>query len=194
MIGVHWNAIDDDGRPYTHLLNFSETWNMRPYPSTLNIDYYFMKGISAEFLFNYNQYKSNKVINGQTGRSGFVISTDLNAKYSFGFLMRQQKIDPFTFVGMSYTLRTANDQKNMFSPNIGAGINFMIWEGLGIQVRSAAKIAVYPRFFKHESNYLHHHIGLIYKIPDLSETRTDKDKKRYDWLFKKPRFKEKKGL
>lgn len=194
MIGIHWNAIDDDGRPYTNLLNFSETWNIRPYPATINIDYYFMKGLSAELITNYNLYRPSKIINGQDGRSGFVLNTDLNAKYSFGFLMRQQRIDPFAFMGFSYTLRTANDQKNMFSPNLGFGVNFMIWEGLGIQVRSAAKVAVYPRFFKHESNYLHHHIGLIYKIPDMSETRQDKDKKRYNWLFKKPRFKQNNGL
>lgn len=194
MIGIHWNVIDDDGRPYTDLFNFSETWNIRPYPSTLNIDYYFMKGLSAELMANYNLYRPSKIINGEDGRSGFVINTDLNAKYSFGFLMRQQRVDPFTFLGFSYTLRTANDQKNMFAPNVGFGVNFMIWEGLGIQVRSAAKIAVYPRFFKHESNYLHHHIGLIYKIPDMSQSRQDRDKKRYDWLFKKPRFKQKNGL
>jgi hypothetical protein len=193
MVGLSWNAMDDDGDPYRNLFNFMPRWNMLPAPTSASVDYYFRDGMSAEALINFNRYKSSNVVNGKNNESGIVFNTDLNFKYSFGSLMRQPYFDPFIFVGASYTMRPIAKIKNMISPNIGFGFNIMFTEYIGIQFRTAAKIAVHPVIYQHESNYLHHHAGVIYRFGSQNNAGSF-DGKRYKWTNKKYKFKKPKGL
>jgi hypothetical protein len=189
MVGVHWNIIDDNGDRYGSLFDVQNAWNILPYPTALNIDYYFMKGFSAEVLFSYNRYDSAKVINGVTGITGGVITADFNAKYSIGFLMEQQVFDPFIYLGLGYTNRAGlDDFRNMFGMNIGAGFNIMVWRGLGLQWRTTGKIGILPDFYTVEGDYLQHHFGLIYKIPDMSGNSNPFAKPKYGWTKKTPRY------
>lgn len=183
MIGLHWNIIDDDGDRFGNLFDAKNVWNMVPYPSSINLDLYFLKGFSGELLFSYNRYDTSNVINGERGLSGAAFTGDLNFKYSIGFLMEQQIFDPFIFLGIGYTNRQAlADYTNQFGVNVGAGFNIMIYRGLGVQWRTTAKIGLLPEFNTVEGDYLQHHFGLIYKFPDMSRNSNPFGKPRYKWI------------
>lgn len=50
MIGIHWNIMDDTGDRYGDIFDTKNGWNALPYPSAINVDVYFLKGLSAEFI------------------------------------------------------------------------------------------------------------------------------------------------
>lgn len=188
MFGLAWNAIDDDGKPFRDLLRFRPRWNMIPFPTTLSMDYYHKDGMSFEGIMNFNRYRYSNLVNGELNRSGLLFNIDANFKYSFSVLMEQPYVDPFVFIGLGYTRRPDPEFNNMFSPNFGIGFNFMLNEDIGIQLRTAGKFAVHPVIFKHNSNYLHHHFGIIYKM-NAMPWNEDFSKKKYHWLFKNYRWK-----
>lgn len=194
MIGVHWNIIDDDGNRFGRITDAKNTWNILDYPSSINFDYYFMKGWSAEFIASYNYYDSAKVINGSTGRTGEVFVFDLHSKYSFGYLMEQQRFDPFVYMGAGYTKREATSPQSSFTANAGGGFNLMIYAGLGIQWRTTVKVAFMPELYSTEFDYLQHHFGLIYKFPEDMVTRNNFGKPKHGWIHKKPRFRNPGGM
>lgn len=195
MVGVNWNIIEDDGYRFKHLLNVKDSWNLPVFPSAINVDVYLKKGMSLDFSASYNEYKLGKLINyNDTTRHGKVFALDANFKYSFGFLMDQQRFDPFVFAGIGYTGREAVWPQNMLSGNIGAGFNVMIVGGLGVQWRTTGKIGLLPEVFDEEFDYLHHHFGLIYKFAEASKNNNDDfSKKKHQWGFKKPKFRKPKG-
>jgi hypothetical protein len=184
MVGLSWNAIDDDGSPYKNLIDFGTRWNMLPIPTSVSFDYYLANGMSVESISSFNRFIGSNIVNTKRNESGIIFNTDLNFKFSFGYLTRKPYFDPFIFVGASYTMRPIARIETMFSPNIGAGINIMFSETIGIQLRTAAKIAVYPVIYKHESNYLHHHAGIIYRFGSQNYSGRFRGKK-YGWTKKK---------
>jgi hypothetical protein len=195
MIGVHWNIMEDDGYRFEHLLNFKDSWNLPVYPSSINVDVYLKKGMSIDAVASYNEYNLGKTINRDTSLSGKAFAFDAHFKYSFGFLMRQQRFDPFVFAGVGYTGREAVWPQNMLSGNVGAGFNVMIIGGLGVQWRTTGKISLLPEVFSEEFDYLHHHFGLIYKFSEQSKSRNSNfGKKKHQWGFKKPRYRKTKGM
>lgn len=192
MLGVHWNVMEDDGYQFTRLFDVNNSWNFPVFPASINADFYIQKGMSIDILASYNQYKVGKTINLDTNRSGNAYAITANFKYSFGFLMRQQIVDPFVFGGFGYTGRQAVDIQNMLNGNIGAGVNVMIWRGLGIQFRSTAKVMLLPNII--EDNYFHHHAGLIYKFPELSGGYGNFHKRKYKWGHKTYRYRKPRGM
>ena len=188
MVGLYWNAVDDDGRPFKDLLKFRPVWNMFFLPCSASFDYHIEKGFSAEALLNFNRYNPANHVNRGVFDKRFFFNIDVNAKYSFGGLMKQPFWDPFVFGGLSYTLRPPNIWRHMLSPNIGVGFNFFLRPDLAIQLRTAAKISVVPEFFTHHSNYLHHHFGVVY-ILEAMPWNDDFSKKKYKWLFKDYKWK-----
>jgi|SRR5690554_538138 len=195
MIGVHWNIMDDDGYRFERLLDAKNSWNFPVFPSSINVDFYLMKGMSIDILASYNEYKQGKTINKDTTLHGKAFALDANFKYSFGFLMRQQRFDPFVYLGVGYTGREAVWPQNMLSGNVGAGFNIMIIGGLGVQWRTTGKIGLLPEVYDEEYDYLHHHFGLIYKFSERSQSpNADFGKKKHQWGFKSPRYKKTKGM
>ena len=192
MIGVSWNAMEDDGYQFSRLLDVKNSWNIPVFPSSINADFYMKKGMSIDAVASYNQYKYGKIINVDTSRSGRALTVSAHFKYSFGFLMRQQIVDPFVFGGFGYSNRQAVTLKSMVSGNIGAGVNVMLWRGLGIQVRSTAKVMLLPELIK--DNYFHHHVGLIYKFPEQTGGYSNFHKRKYKWGQKRYRYRKPKGM
>lgn len=188
MIGFHMNVIDDNGSRLSGIVDPINTWNYQLFPTAINIDLYFRKGLSAEFLGSYNYYDSTKVINGYTNREGHVMTLDLNAKYTFGYLLKQQWFDPFAFLGAGYTGREALRPQSMLSLNTGVGFNLMLFSRLGIQIRSTVKMGLVPDFLNIEGDYLQHHAGLIYKFPDKGRISNFRERK-YSWTHKHIRYK-----
>lgn len=194
MLGVYWNAMEDDGYRYEKLVDFHNSWNMPVFPSSINADFYIQKGMSIDVVASYNQYSAGKIINLDTNRSGKAFALSTHFKYSFGFLMRQQIVDPFVFGGIGYTGREAIWPQNMLSGNIGAGVNVMIWRGLGIQIRTTGKVGLLPEIYTAEFDYMHHHFGLIYKFPELTGGYSDFHKRKYKWGHKNYRYRKPKGM
>lgn len=195
MLGVNWNIMEDDGHRFAHILNVSDSWNLPVFPSAINVDIYLKKGMSIDALGSYNEYQLGKIINKDTSLFGKAFALDVNFKYSFGFLMRQQRFDPFVFGGVGYTGREALWPQSMLSGNVGAGFNIMIIGGLGVQWRTTGKISLIPEVFSEEFDYLHHHFGLIYKFAEQTKRGNGSfSKKKHQWGFKKPRYRKKKGM
>lgn len=186
MLGIYWNNVIDDGYGSKYLLNPEKSWNILEIPSAINVDIYLMKGMSIDFLASYNQYDLGKFIDKDMTISGQFFSFNAHFKYSFGFIMTQQWFDPFFFAGLGYTGREAINPQSMIGGSFGAGFNLMIGGGLGIQVRGSGNMG----FLSKDSNYGHAHFGLIYKVPDLDKKKSNKfTKKKYQWGFKRPRYK-----
>lgn len=194
MVGVMWNIIDDDADRYANILNVSDTWNILPYPTSLNVDVYFKKGMSLDMIASYNVYDSSKVINGTTGSQGRTFTLDAHFKYSFGFLMRQQRFDPFIFIGAGYTGREAIFPQNMLSANVGAGFNIMIWQGLGVQWRTTGRVGMLPEIYDPKYDMLQHHFGIIYKIPEMAGGSNNFHKRKYKWGHKNYRYRNPRGM
>ena len=194
MIGGMWNIIDDDADRLGNIFNVKDTWNLLVYPSSLNVDVYFQKGMSLDMIASYNIYDSSKVINGERGLQGKAFTFDAHFKYSFGYLMRQQRFDPFVYMGVGYTGREALSPQNMFSVNAGAGINVMIWRGLGIQWRTTGRVGLLPEIYDAKYDMLQHHFGLIYKIPEMTGGTDSFHKRKYKWGHKNYRYRKPKGM
>lgn len=184
MVGVHYNWVVDEKSFFGELKN----WNTIGFPLALNLDYYFENGISAEGIFSYNYYYDR---GGETSRprpEGHFFSADLNAKYSIGFLMIQQRFDPFVIAGLSYTGRETKFPQNSLGINAGAGFNFMLYGRLGVQMRGSFKFAATPELFNIEQNYIHLHAGIIYKFEEPEEPNMFL-KSKHGWINKKVRYK-----
>lgn len=195
MVGLHWNIMDDTGNRYGDLFDVKNGWNALPYPSTFNFDLYFLKGFSAEIIGGVNRYKDTKTINDTTGRGGNVTIIDVHAKYSFAFLMNQQIIDPFAVLGVGYTGRPMLDGlESQLNANVGLGVNIMLYEGIGVQWRTTAKIGITPEFYTSDADYLHHQFGLIYKFPEITKNNAGARKAQHSWTKKKYRYKKPKGM
>lgn len=195
MIGVHWNIMDDTGNRYDDIFDVKNGWNALPYPSSLNVDVYFLKGLSAEIIGGVNQYKDTKTINDTTGRGGNVTFVDVHAKYSFGFLMNQQFFDPFAVIGVGYTGRPMLDGlESQLNANIGLGFNLMVYRGLGIQWRTTGKIGLTPEFYTTDADYLHHQVGLIYKFPEIAKGNIGPSKAQHSWTKKKYKYRKPRGM
>ncbi|MDX1650877.1 MAG: hypothetical protein R3277_00170 [Brumimicrobium sp.] len=194
MVGVLWNVVEDDGDRFANLFNVSDSWNYKIYPTSLNVDVYLKKGMSLDFIASYNYYDTSKLINNLRGKSGHFFSLDAHYKYSFGFLMRQQRFDPFVFAGVGYTGREAIFPQNMLSVNAGGGINIMIWAGLGLQIRTTAKVSMLPEIYSEDYDLLQHHFGLIYKIPEMTGGNDNFHKRKYKWGHKNYRYRKPKGM
>jgi len=189
MVGGYFNFMDEDGRQLRSLLSVKNL-NALPFPTSASFDYYYKKGWSFEGVISFNRYKPNNAVNGGPGTSGFAFALDAHAKFSFSELINKPFFDvlePFAVMGFSYTLRPPAIRRHMLSPSLGLGLNYMLTPSWGIQLRSVAKIAVYPNFFRN-SNYMHFHAGVIYRF-GATPWSDDFAKKRYNWLFKKPRWK-----
>ena len=186
MIGVYYNAIDDDGR-WDNLLTYSDGWNMPVFPSSVSFDYYHKNSWSFEGIFNYNRYLPTNLYNGIYGVEGDIISIDANAKYSFAKMIKPDMFDPFLYAGIGYTMRPPMVRRHMIHPNLGGGINIMVTKEIGIQLRSTAKVSTYPRFFR-GGNYLNHHAGIVYRFGTPPGISNNFSKRRYNWLFKSPKL------
>lgn len=192
MIGVSWNAMEDDGYRVERLFDINKSWNMPVFPSSINADFYIQKGMSIDIMASYNEYKAGNTINLETNKEGRAFALSTNFKYSFGFLMRQQIIDPFVFAGIGYAGREAVWPQNMLSGNIGAGVNVMVWRGIGIQIRSTGKLMLLPEIIN--DNLFHHHFGLIYKFAERRGGHGNFHKRKYKWGHKNYRYRKPRGM
>lgn len=184
--GVYWNFIDDDGRQLRKLLAI-DGFNALAFPTALKLEYYIESGFTVETVLSFNRYKERNLVNGKDGFSGFAMAWDVHGHYNFSNILYHwmwDMFEPFAHLGFSYTIRPPEIRRHMLSPSIGGGMNVMINEEWGLQFRSTFKMAVYPLFFRN-SNYLHHHMGVIYRFGAKAWSE-DFRKRRHNWINKVP--------
>lgn len=171
-VGLGWNVIDDDGKPFNKLFDANGSWNVVPYPSKLSCEKALIQGWSVEFAANYNQMKSGKLINNDIAKSTQTfLSADINGKFSFAEFANLGFFDPYVLHGFGYTHRGAGKSPNVATANIGLGFNCWVYDDMiGINVQSQAKFALKSPFIKTSGNYLQHSLGIVYKF-ETSQSR-----------------------
>ena len=197
MFGVSWSAIDDNGSKFGKLFDLNNSWNILPYPSTIMVDRYFKYGWSMEFGATHSKYKLGKLINDSTNFEGTFFNFDASAKYSFYQLYapKARWIDPYLTAGIGYTYRAEGAAMHAPTVNIGGGVNFWVYKGLGIRLNSTAKLGVYPGFWDTPENYLQHSAGLVLRVGQgKSDPNKDFNRRKNQWIHQgNKRYKQKGG-
>jgi OmpA-OmpF porin, OOP family len=178
--GISGHVVEDDGKSFTNLFNVGKSWNFLPYPTRLTIDGYYKSGFSFQGEFAYNQYKSGKDINSEIiSNTWTFFSADINVKYDLNEVFGPTNwFDPYVAAGHGYTLRTGAPKPNTVTFNMGLGANFMIWENLGFNLQSMAKFSM----IEGTSNYLHHSVGVVYRIEGGHGRKPGKLGNRYKFM------------
>lgn len=192
MFGLSWSVVDDNGKPYTRLLDVVGSYNFEYYPSRITVDRYLKKGWSLELAFAYNMYKGSKLINGVVGVSGIFLSTDIHAKYSFyKFMSGRKRLEPYLSIGLGGTYRTTQNPTITPTVNLALGANYWFNQNWGAQIQTNGKVGVLPAFYTSSSNYIQHTIGVVYRMDERKKNRSDFDKRRYPWAHDKKKYKRK---
>lgn len=188
LIGIGWNVVDDDGRPYTNLFNVAQTWNVQPYPTMLTVDRYLKYNLSVEAAASFNIYSGSTLING-VYRAGTFGALDITCRYSFYRFMQPMKwFDPYVGIGIGATFRDATTPPFVPMTHVQFGANFWI-KNVGIRLQTCGKLGITGGFFFTETNYLQHSASILYRFPGKDKNKSSFDKRRYPWIHKKEKYK-----
>lgn len=187
IFGIGWNAVDDNSNAFKKLFDIRKSWNIRPYPTQLSVEKLYFKGWSFGGVFNYNQYRPGKTINGKDNSASYMFfSFDGFTKYHLNYHLRiQDRYDIYAPVGAGYTLRFAPPNRSTFTFNLGLGCNFWIREWWGINIQSVAKFGLKAPIIKTSSNYLQHSAGFVIKFDNYGRKRFPFIHARYPWVHRK---------
>lgn len=189
MVGVGWNVVDDDGRNFSHLLDYENSWQYLPYPTTLSVDRYIKKGMSVEAIAAFNIYDASKVVNDTTGLSGYFGSFDATFKYSFyQFLQPTRWFDPYVGAGVGFVYREAYKDDLVPTCNVTLGMNFWI-KNFGIRLQTAGKLGLTSDIWTGHSDYVQHTAMLMYRFPDKAKKDNSFNKRKHKWTKDKPKYK-----
>ena len=176
MVGLFWNNVFDSGLGSKQFLDIEKSWNLPAYPSALNLEIPLKHAFRIDLLASYNYYKLGKTIDKDTLVSGHFFSFNTHLKFSLAALMEQQDLDFFILGGFGYTGRETNAPQSTIGGILGAGFNFFIINGIGVQLRGIGNF----NLLSTDSNYIHVHLGLIYKYKAV-ERISNFSKKKYRW-------------
>lgn len=182
-IGVSGHVVDDNGKPFKKLFDTKLAWNFLSFPARITLDGYYKNGFSFQGEFAYNKFKPGKEINGEIIKGSWTFfSADVNMKYDLNEVIGKTNwFDPYVAGGYGYTLRSGAFKPSSVSFNMGLGFNVWIFENLGFNAQSIAKFAM----IQHTSNYLHHSVGVVYKLSGGQGSRPGRLGKRYAFLRSK---------
>ncbi|MBL7909530.1 MAG: hypothetical protein JNJ41_00580 [Bacteroidia bacterium] len=168
VFGLSEHIIIDNGKEYQFKFD-TKNWQLTPYPSRITAEAYLKKGWSLQTELAYTGYKANTVVdNNLQLKSSTFFSADFNIRYHFETLfLHQSFFDPFLTAGYGLTYRSAVHvtQNTTGTNNLGLGMNFWIYKGFGLSLQSVGKFALKGGS---KSNYLHHSVGVVYKLKPLS--------------------------
>lgn len=189
MVAVGWNAVDDDGRDFSYMLDYKNSWNYLPYPTTLSVDRYIKWGMSIDAQAAFNIYDSTKIINGERNKPGYFGSFDANFKYSFyKFLQPMKWWDPYVSSGIGFVFRESYEDNIVPTFNITLGMNFWI-KNFGIRLQTAGKLGLNADIWNTHADYVQHSASLVYRFPDRVKKDNSFNKKQYKWTKKSPKYK-----
>ncbi|MEO6303748.1 MAG: hypothetical protein ABIP51_11320 [Bacteroidia bacterium] len=168
VFGLSEHIVIDNGKEYQFKFD-TKNWQLTPFPSRLTAEAYLKKGWSLQTELAYTGYKANSTVDNKLQlKSGTFFSADLNIRYHFETLFLHPSFwDPFLTAGYGFTYRSVvkSTQTSTGTTNLGLGMNFWIYKGFGLSLQSVGKFALKGGG---KSNYLHHSIGVVYKLKPLS--------------------------
>jgi len=168
VFGLHQHIVIDNGKEYQFKFD-TKNWQMTPFPSKISAEAYLKKGWGVQTEFAYASYKANTVVDNATLlKDNTFFSADLNVRYHFETLyLKPSFFDPYLTAGYGFTHRSAvnKTQKSIGTNNIGLGVNFWIYKGFGLNLQTVGKFALKGGS---KSNYLHHSVGIVYKLKPVS--------------------------
>lgn len=184
MVGAGWSFLDNDGRPYSHIFNFRETWVANFYPSHLIVDRYLKHDISLELDLSFNHFNGRKMINlAYTG--GMQLSADLHARFGFYRYLKTAKwLDPYLGFGVGLTYSKGGGTGFYPTANAFVGVNFWM-KDVGIRLQGTPKLGLTPPIYRSGSNYIQYTAAVVYRFQTTKKNNSGFDKPRYKWTRKK---------
>lgn len=168
VFGLHEHIVVDNGKEYQFKFD-TKNWQLTPFPSKITAEAYLKKGWGLQTELAYTNYKVNSTVDNLVQKKdNTFFSADFNIRYHFETLfLKQSFFDPFLTAGYGFTYRSAVhvSQTSTGTSNLGLGMNFWIYKGFGLSLQSVGKFALKGGT---KSNYLHHSVGVVYKLKPLS--------------------------
>jgi OOP family OmpA-OmpF porin len=168
VFGLHEHIVIDNGKEYQFKFD-TKNWQLTPFPSKISAEAYLKKGWGLQTEFAYVNYKANTVVDNATLlKDNTFFAADLNVRYHFETLyLKPSFFDPFLTAGYGFTYRSAvnKTQTSIGTTNLGLGVNFWIYKGFGLSLQTVGKFALKGGA---KSNYLHHSVGVVYKLKPVS--------------------------
>lgn len=168
VFGLSEHIVIDNGKEYQFKFD-TKNWNLMPFPSKISAEAYLKKGWSIGAEFAYTSYKADKIVdNVLQKKDNTFFSADFNIRFHFETLFLQPSFfDPYLTAGYGFTYRSAvnSTQNSTGTNNLGLGCNFWIYKGFGLNLQSVGKFALKGGS---KSNYLHHSVGIVYKLMPVS--------------------------
>lgn len=170
MLGASWNLVSP--------MNDLSLIKGLQYPSRFFVDKHYYGGWSWEGALAFGKFDTISVRPDSIASSTSFFSLDANVRYSFQKMMYpSQSIDPYFSYGLGLTNRSIYGTH--VNGNIAVGLNLWFSSNIGIQIQSAAKIALTADILKSNKHYLQHTVGLAIRIPEGSITDNNFNKRRY---------------
>lgn len=161
IFGVGLNAVDDSGNVFDELLNFTDEWNLVPYPSRVSIGRYFKSGLGLEAIGTYNQYKEGKNVDGEILTENIsYYSIDGRITYDLNKIIGETGwFDPYVGIGAGYT-----DANNRGRGTYNAIVGFRTWfsDRWGLDLNATGKWAMSES--EGVSNHLQYAAGAVYQF------------------------------
>ncbi len=168
VFGLHEHIVVDNGKEYQFKFD-TKSWQLTPFPSKITAEAYLKKGWGLQTEFAYTGYKASSTVDNVVQlKDHTFFSADFNIRYHFETLfLKQSFFGPFLTTGYGFTYRSAvnKSQISTGTTNLGLGMNFWIYKGFGLSLQSVGKFALKGGT---KSNYLHHSVGVVYKLKPLS--------------------------
>ncbi|MDF4204147.1 OmpA family protein [Maribacter sp. SA7] len=161
IFGVGLNAVDDSGNVFDELYNFSDEWNIVPYPSRVSVGRYFKSGLGLEAIGTYNQYKEGKNVDGEILTENInYFALDGRITYDLNKIIGETGwFDPYVGIGAGYT-----DANNRGRGTYNAIVGFRTWfsDRWGLDLNATGKWAMSES--EGVSNHLQYAAGAVYQF------------------------------
>jgi hypothetical protein len=187
IIGLGFNAVNDNPEIFDRFWFVDERWNAPYFPSRFSLERNLKHGFGLGGFLSYNQYKSGKLVQGERLASGgHFFAIDVYGKYRFNMnYKRVEWLDPYISLGIGYTIRTIPFASNAIHAGGQIGSNFWFSKSIGIQLETAIKFGLGAQFPAERTNYVQHSFSLLYRI--YPSRKPKRPKARYKWVHDKPK-------
>ena len=161
IFGVGFNAVDDSGNVFDELLNFTDEWNVVPFPSRISIGRYYKSGLGLEAIGTYNQYKEGKNVDGEILTENIsYFGLDGRITYDLNKIIGETAwFDPYVGIGAGYT-----DANKRGRGTYNAIVGFRTWfsDRWGLDLNATGKWAMSES--EGVSNHIQYAAGAVYQF------------------------------
>ncbi|MDC6366881.1 MULTISPECIES: OmpA family protein [Flavobacteriaceae] len=160
LVTVGTNMVDDSGDEFGELFDFSEGWNMVPFPSRVSVGRYFKNGLGLEAIGTYNRYNEGKIVdNAVNPEDRDYFGVDFRVSYDLNMILGETGFfDPYIGIGAGYT-----DANNQGRGTYNAVVGFRTWfsEHWGLDFSSTGK---WTMDTENSTNHVQHAVGVAYRF------------------------------